>query len=84
MLRTGDALPPKRTLFEQYQQAGPIGEDSLGHPVVLERSVHIHPNLMHEAFSFEMFMENMVYNREVQRAYLARVEACLTFMIRKY
>lgn len=66
---------PSRPLFEQYVHSGPIGEDTDGHPVLLDRQMHVSPNDFHAAFDFDAYVRNMVYNREVQRAYLAAMSA---------
>ena len=74
LLRGGssaDAAPPKRALFEELCQAGPIGTDNHGHPVIMERNCLVAPTELLGAFDEELMLQHMLYNRECARAYCA-------------
>eukprot|EP00966_Prymnesium_polylepis_P187479 4346581-Prymnesium_polylepis.2 len=58
--------PPQRQRFEELYQAGPVGTDKDGHPVILERVGRVAPAELCEAFGEEKLLErHSVYAREV-------------------
>ena len=64
-----ELLPPKREMFESIVQAGPIGFDREGHPVIVDRVGATDPGRLLPNFDQDAFMRQQCYNRECLRAY---------------
>jgi len=56
-------------LFEELIQAGPVGWDSEGHPVVLDRFGAIDMAKLLRSFDTEAFLRHSAFSREVLRCY---------------
>tara|TARA_B110001452_G_scaffold51895_1_gene39549 strand:+ start:495 stop:1586 length:1092 start_codon:yes stop_codon:yes gene_type:complete len=64
-----ELLPPKRAMFEAIVQAGPIGFDREGHPVILDRVGATDPSKLLPNFDQDAFMRQQCYNRECLRVF---------------
>lgn len=67
MMRPADDLP-NRAQFEQFFQAGPIGKDKDGRPVLLDRSCQTPPDQIFAVFDEATVVRHLTFNRECQRA----------------
>jgi hypothetical protein len=64
-----ERMPAKRAEFESLVQAGPIGFDADGHPVILDRFGACQPAKLLAAFDQESFILQQAFSRECLRAY---------------
>ena len=61
--------PPRRKLFEQLNQGGPIGRDGHGHVVELVRIGKIEVSKLFKNFDVDEILRHIMYVAEAKRAY---------------
>jgi hypothetical protein len=64
-----ERMPPRRAEYEALVQAGPIGFDADGHPVILDRFGACQPAKLLAAFDQQAFILQQAFSRECLRAY---------------
>lgn len=65
--------PPGHADFEKIYQAGPVGRDADGHPVIVERVGRVPAKLFCSAYNEDSLTPHILYNKEAARALCRRL-----------